>query len=55
MPGWQTPTGHIRRFHDLPLQAQHYVTRLCELIGVRLGIIGVGPEREQTILVNEVF
>jgi adenylosuccinate synthase len=55
LPGWQTPTSTIRRLHDLPEEARVYVARLCELIGARLGLISIGPEREQIITVNEIF
>jgi adenylosuccinate synthase len=55
MTGWQTPTSHIRTFEDLPEEAQTYVARICQLVGARLGIVSVGPERDQIILVNEVF
>lgn len=55
MPGWQTPTSSIRQFQDLPDEAQAYVARLCQLVGARLGIVSVGPERDQIIKVNEVF
>ncbi len=55
LPGWQTPTSHIRRFRDLPETAQAYVARLCQLIGARLGLVSVGPERDQTIMVHEIF
>lgn len=54
-PGWQQPTSDIRYFEHLPKEAQAYVARLCELIGVRIGMISVGPEREQIIEVNPVL
>lgn len=55
LPGWQTPTSAVRLFQDLPEEAQSYVARLCQLIGARLGIISVGPEREQIIVASEIF
>jgi adenylosuccinate synthase len=55
MPGWMTPTTGVRRFQDLPEAAQAYVARICQLVGARLGIISVGPDRDQTILAAEVF
>jgi adenylosuccinate synthase len=55
MNGWMTPTSDARTFQDLPEQAQAYVARLCQLIGARLGIVSVGPEREQIIQVNTIF
>jgi adenylosuccinate synthase len=55
MPGWRTSTTGIRRFQDLPDAAQAYVARLCQLVGARLGMISVGPGREQVIQVTEVL
>ncbi len=55
LPGWQQPTSHIRRFDDLPGAAQSYIARLCELIGARLGIVSIGPGREQIIPVKDLF
>jgi len=45
--GWQSPTGDVRAFGDLPAAAQSYVERLEELVGVSMKTICVGPEREQ--------
>ena len=55
LPGWLTPTTGIRTFANLPAEARNYVARLCELIGARLGVISVGPDREQIIEVNTIL
>lgn len=55
MPGWQTPTGGIRTFSDLPDEAQSYIARLCQLVGARLSMVSVGPERDQIVQVNKIF
>lgn len=55
MPGWQCPTSHIREFSELPQEAQAYAARLSQLIGARLAMVAVGPDREQTITVQELF
>ncbi len=55
LPGWMTPTTGARRFEDLPTEARDYVARLCELVGARLGMISVGPNRDQIIEVNRIF
>ena len=49
LPGWLSETSHIRKFEDLPAQAQRYVRRIEELLGCPVGLISVGPSREQTI------
>lgn len=49
MPGWETSTKTVTQFDDLPKNAKAYVARLCELTGVPLGILSVGPGRENTL------
>ena len=53
--GWQTSTCGIRRYEDLPAQARRYVERLSEVTGIAVGIVSVGPGREQTIILHEMF
>ena len=55
LPGWQTPTTHIRKYKQLPTQARQYLTRLEELISCPVNLICVGPERGQTIHKAPIF
>jgi adenylosuccinate synthase len=55
LPGWMTPTTGIRRFQDLPDAAQAYLARICHLAGARLGVVSVGPGRDQVIEVVDLF
>ncbi len=50
MPGWTTPTAGVRRFVDLPREAQRYVARLEEITGVPAAIVSTGSAREDTII-----
>ena len=52
LPGWQEDISECRSFEDLPREAQNYVRFIEEHSGVPVGLIGVGPGREQTILRN---
>ncbi len=54
VPGWQSPTAHLRRFGDLPPLAQSYVRKLENLVGCPIDIISVGPQREETITVRPI-
>lgn len=47
--GWKTDLTGIRNYEDLPLNAKRYIARVEDLIGAPVGIISVGPDREQTI------
>ena len=48
--GWQAETADVRKFNDLPKQAQLYVERIEELLGCPIEMVSVGPEREQIII-----
>ena len=49
--GWQADTTKCRTFDSLPEQAKTYLTRISELSGVKISIVSVGPDREETIFV----
>lgn len=49
LPGWQTPTSHIRSYADLPQQAKDLITLIEQETEVPIAIISVGPDREYTI------
>ena len=46
MPGWKSDICGIRDFVDLPPEAKAYVERIEELVGVKIGWVTNGPERE---------
>jgi adenylosuccinate synthase len=50
--GWQTDISGCRSFDDLPANAQAYVRALEEMSGAKFWAVGVGPGREQTVVVN---
>ena len=56
MPGWQVSTQGCRVYADLPENAQRYLDRLAELTGVPIVMVSTGPERSETILLdNSIF
>jgi len=55
MPGWFEDISGCRSFAELPANAQAYVRRLEELSGARISSIGVGPGRDQTIVVHDAL
>jgi adenylosuccinate synthase len=50
LPGWETDVTSVRRIADLPAGARRYLDRIAELIGRPVGIVSVGPGREQTMM-----
>jgi adenylosuccinate synthase len=49
VPGWDEDITEVNYFQDLPVNARDYIHRIEEQIGKPIAIIGVGPERSQTI------
>lgn len=54
-PGWQEDISACRTFEDLPQTAQDYVLSLEAISGARISTIGVGPDREQTIVRHDLL
>lgn len=53
--GWMTDISGVREYDKLPANAKKYLERLSEVAGVELGIVSVGPSREQTIVLKELL
>ena len=49
LPGWRVDIRDIREYKKLPSKAQAYVERVEELVGVKVGWVTNGPEREAII------
>ncbi|MEK8132402.1 adenylosuccinate synthase [Paenibacillus filicis] len=52
LPGWKSDISGARSFAELPMEAQQYVERIEELIGVPVRYVSNGPRRDQLILRN---
>ena len=52
MPGWKQEISDTRRFEDLPIEARQYVQAVEGLIARPVGFIGVGADRQATIVHN---
>ena len=48
-PGWMQDTSNARSFDDLPKAAQDYILFIEETLDCPIGIVSVGPSRDQTI------
>ncbi len=51
LPGWDGPTQDIDRYDNLPREMKNYVRKVCNLTGARAGVLSMGPERSQTIVI----
>ena len=50
--GWKQDTSKARSFEDLPKAAQDYIVFIEETLDCPIGIVSVGPSRDQTIYRN---
>lgn len=55
LPGWDEDITGIKNYEDLPQNAKNYLKRLSELVGIPYATVSVGPDREQTIIVNKLW
>ncbi len=54
-PGWQDSTAGVRQWHQLPENAQRYLARVAEVVGVEIAMISTGPDRDDTILLRHPY
>ncbi|MCX8722035.1 MULTISPECIES: adenylosuccinate synthase [Lactobacillus] len=52
LPAWQEDITNAKTWEDLPENAQKFLNRVAELVGVPLVTVSVGPERKQTIVLR---
>jgi adenylosuccinate synthase len=55
LPGWSEDISKARTLADLPANAQKYVKFLEEISGAPMSAIGVGPGRDETIVVKDLI
>ena len=53
--GWNESISDAKTLEELPENARKYVHKLEELSGCRISAIGVGPDRDQTIVVRDLM
>ena len=55
LPGWTEDITGCRTLNELPIEAQNYVRRVSELVGVKISTFSVGPDRNQTNILEDVW
>lgn len=55
LEGFSGDLQGIRRLEDLPATARAYLDRLARMAGTPIGLVSVGPAREQTIILDNPF
>jgi adenylosuccinate synthase len=55
MPGWDSPTSQIKKFEDLPTNAQNYLLYIEKLAGIPIDIVSTGADRKDTVLLRNPY
>lgn len=55
LPGWSEDITHCKTLADLPYNARNYIHRISELVGVRISTFSVGPDRNQTNILESIW
>jgi len=55
MDGWDEDITKVRKYKELPDNAKKYLDRIKELLDVEISMVSVGPEREEVIVVKDIF
>jgi len=55
LEGWEDDISAVRAIEELPKAAQRYVAALEEMSGARISSVGVGPDREQTLVLHDLL
>ncbi len=55
MPGWDGATEGVLSWDELPENARLYLERLAELTGTPVAIVSTGPDRRETIVLDNPF
>ena len=55
MPGWKEDITKCKTLEDLPENARNYIHRIQDLVGVKVSTFSVGPDRDQTNVLENVW
>lgn len=55
LPGWRSETTHVKRWEDLPKEAQNFIRFIEDYLGVSVPMVSTGPQRDETITCCEVW
>jgi adenylosuccinate synthase len=55
LPGWQDATAKVKTMEGLPANARAYLERIEAICEVNVDFVSTGPDREDTVVLNEPF
>ena len=53
--GWTDDISKVREYKDLPESAKKYIETIEEITGAKISMIGVGPNRDEAVLVKNPY
>jgi len=55
LPGWSEDIRGARELADLPANARAYVRTLEDMVGRRISVVGVGPGRDESVVLHDLL
>jgi len=55
LPGWKKETTHIKRFEDLPKEAQNFLRFIEDYLETPIPMVSTGPQRDEIITCCEIW
>lgn len=52
LKGWREPISEVKSYKNLPANAKKYVERIKRVLGIKIALISVGPQRDQTTILD---
>ena len=53
LKGWRESISEIKSYKRLPVDAKKYVEKIRKLLGIKIALISVSPQRDQTIILDK--
>ena len=55
LPGWKEDITGCKTLEELPENARNYIHRIQDLVGVKISTFSVGPDRDQTNVLDKIW
>ncbi|WOO89085.1 adenylosuccinate synthase [Mollicutes bacterium LVI A0078] len=53
--GWNCDISNVRTYDEFPAEAKEYLDFISSELGLPISVVSVGPDREQTIVLKDLF
>ncbi len=55
LPGWWEDISHCRTLAELPANARAYISAVEEMSGAPMSVVGVGPGRDESVVIRDLL